>query len=79
MRRWTYHVGNANNGFPAVHNVLNGAAKIAGLLLDGGQSHLDGNLAAAVAAMDLEGLELAPLMVVDYHPLPIDPALLLGA
>jgi hypothetical protein len=77
MRSRTYQVGAANNGFPMVHDVLNGAAKLVGLLLDEGPLLLDGHLAAV--AMDLEGIELAPLMVVDCHPLPIGPALLLCA
>jgi hypothetical protein len=70
-----YHVGDANTGFSAVHDVLNGAAKLVCLHLDEGPSRLNGHLAAV--AMDLEGLELPPLMVVDGDPLPIGLALLL--
>jgi hypothetical protein len=76
MRRRTYHVGDANVGFPAAHDMLNGAAKLVGLHLDEGPSLLNGHLAAV--AMDLEGLELLPLMVVDIDHFPIGLALLLG-
>jgi hypothetical protein len=75
-RKRTYHVGDANTALGSVHDVLNGAAKFVGLLLDEGPSLLNGQSAAV--AMDLEGLELPALVVVDSHPLPIGLALLLG-
>jgi hypothetical protein len=75
MRRRTYHVGHADAGFPAAQDVLNGAAKLVGLHLNEALSLLNGHLAAV--AMDLEGLELTPLMVVDSDPFPIGLALLL--
>jgi hypothetical protein len=51
ISRRTYHVSNANTGFPPVHDVLNGTAKLVGLLLDEGQPLLNGHL--AMVAMDL--------------------------
>jgi hypothetical protein len=69
MRGRTYHVGDTNVGLPVVHDVLNGT--------DEGPSLLNGHLAAV--AMDLGGLELSLLMVVDGDPFPIGLALLLGA
>jgi hypothetical protein len=77
MRRRTYYVGDTNVGFPTAQDVLNGAAKLVGLHLNEGPSLLNGHLAAV--AMDLEGFELTPLMVVDGDPFPIGLALLLGA
>jgi hypothetical protein len=36
MRRRTYHVGDANAGFPEAQDMLNGAAKLVGLHLNEG-------------------------------------------
>jgi hypothetical protein len=43
VRIRTYHVSDANAGFPAAHDVLNGAEKLVGLHLDDGPWLLNGH------------------------------------